>query len=309
MTWQPTATIETLQRRANIIAKIREFFAKKQVLEVETPLLCGGSVPTPYIESFQVVHKYLQTSPEFSMKRLLAAGSGSIYQICKAFRLEEAGRLHNPEFTMIEWYRVGFDHHDLMKEAAELLRLIIGCESCDFVTYQALFENTLKINPHTVSVAELKACAIQRGLMIDLTDKDDWLNLLLTHFIEPTLALEQPCFIYDFPASQSALAKIRCRDDGVSVAERFEIYYKGIELANGFHELSSSREQLERFEVELMARKLNKQHLTALDHRFIESLDYLPACAGVALGIDRLIMLALDKKSIKEVLSFDFDKA
>ena len=309
MSWQPTATIEVLRKRAEIIASIREFFTKRQVLEVETPLLCSGSVPTPYIESFQVNNQYLQTSPEFPMKRLLAAGSGSIYQICKAFRLEEAGRLHNPEFTMVEWYRIGFDHHDLMQEAAELLQRILHCESCDFVTYQALFENTLEINPHTASVAELKACAIQRGLMIDLIDKDDWLNVLLTHFIEPTLALEQPCFIYDFPASQSALAKIHCREDGIFVAERFEIYYKGIELANGFHELADSREQRERFEVELMARKVNKQHLTALDHRFIESLNHLPKCAGVALGIDRLIMLALGKKSIKDVISFDFESA
>jgi len=310
MTWQPTATIETLKQRAEIIAKIRDFFAKRQVLEVETPLLCSGSVPSPYIESFQVGNKYLQTSPEFLMKRLLAAGSGSIYQIGKVFRLEESGRLHNPEFTLLEWYRVGFDHRDLMKEVNDLLQMILHCEPCEAITYQALFEKYLQINPHAISESELKACARAGGLTtIELQDKDDWLNLLLTHFIEPHLGVDKPCFVYDYPVSQSALAKIQIRDDGIAVAERFEVYCQGIELGNGFHELADSQEQLARFEAELVVRKVNHQHITAIDRRFVESLDHLPACAGVALGIDRIIMLVLGKKSIKEVMSFDFQRA
>lgn len=310
MTWQPTATIETLQQRAEIIAKIREFFAARHVLEVETPLLCSGSVPSPYIESFQVGDKYLQTSPEFPMKRLLAVGSGSIYQIAKVFRLEESGRLHNPEFTMLEWYRIGFNHLDLMKEVNDLLQMILVCEPCEAITYRALFEKYLQINPHAISEPELKACARARGLTtIELNDKDDWLNLLLTHFIELHLGVDRPCFVYDYPASQSALAKISRREDGVTVAERFEVYYQGIELGNGFHELADSQEQLARFEAELIVRKANHQHVTAIDRRFVASLDCLPSCAGIALGIDRITMLALGKKSIKDVMSFDFERA
>ena len=302
MNWRPTASIDTLKQRATILENIRKFFAEKSILEVETPLLYEGAICNPYIESFKVEERYLQTSPEFCMKRLLAAGSGSIYQICKAFRKEESGRLHSTEFTLLEWYHVDFDHHDLMKEVAELFQLILNCKSCDFMSYQTLFETTLKINPHTATKHTLENLAKKNNLEIALDNKDDWLNLLLTHLIEPTLAFEKPCFIYDYPASQSALAKLS--NTTPTVAERFEVYYKGIELGNGFHELNNAAEQRERFKKQLTTREANKQPLPSLDELFLESLNYLPNCAGIAVGLDRLIMLATEIDTIEKVISF-----
>lgn len=289
---------DSLMQKADIIRRIRHFFAERDVVEVFTPLLYPSTIPDPYIESFYVEGFYLQTSPEFAMKQLLAQHSGSIYQLDKVFRKEELGRIHNPEFILLEWYRVGFDHHELMDEMDDLLALILKCGKAERVSYQSLFERHLKINPHTVSVDELAQCAKDQGIVIKpLDDKDDWLNLLLTHCIEPHLGLEKPVFLHSYPVSQSALAKIKN-----GVAERFEVYYHGIELANGFHELNNGAQQRQRFLKQLEIRKQNGQHCPPLDENFLQALDALPACAGVALGVDRLIMLALGLATIQEPL-------
>jgi len=322
MSWHPTATIETLKQRANIIAKIRAFFATRGVLEVDTPLLSHASVTDLHLHSFETKYLlsdagqtetlYLQTSPEYAMKRLLAAGSGAIYQICKSFRNNgETGRFHNPEFTMLEWYRPGFDHHKLMDEMNELLKQILECNDAERLTYHEIFQRYFNINPHTASIEELKNLAIKSGISIDhlsLSQRDDWLMLLMSHVIEPQLGLKQPTFIYDFPATQAALAKIR--QDNPPVAERFEVYIQGIELANGFHELSDSNEQRQRFINDLQKRCENNYSAVPVDENLLAALQHgLPDCAGVALGIDRLIMLALKQDNIKEIISFPVQRA
>jgi lysyl-tRNA synthetase class 2 len=323
-TWQPTATFSTLKKRAEIIQQIRQFFAERKVLEVDTPLLAHATVTDPYVVGIPAIFKqnglqeqmvYLQTSPEYAMKRLLAAGVGSIYQLCKAFRQGDLGRLHNPEFTMLEWYRVGFDHHALMDEMDELLQIILQTSSkAERFSYAALFEKFLKINPHTASVQELIQCAQEQHIQfvnknsMEETERNLWLELLLTHCIEPQIGQEQPVFIYDFPMSQSALAKIRY-EETPPVASRFEVYFKGLELANGFHELQNATEQRKRFEADILFRKQNNMDVVTIDENFLAALDAgFPDCSGVALGVDRLVMLALNAKSIDEVMSFGFDR-
>lgn len=297
-------TIEFQQNRAATINQIREFFAQKNVLEVETPLLCPATVTDPYIESISATILddtfYLQTSPEYAMKKLLADGSGSIFQICKAFRNEESGKIHNPEFTMLEWYRVGFDHHQLMDEMDELLQLILQCQPAQRITYQQLFLTHFDIDPHTTDIETLKNLAIDHNINLtdpESIDRDTWLNLLITHVIEPTMGIEQPLFLYDYPASQAALAKMR--DGNPPVAERFEVYVNGVELANGFHELTDAKEQAARFEKDLAQRQQLGLSSPKPDKTFLAALEKgLPECAGVALGIDRLIMLALSVDNI-----------
>ncbi len=323
ITWQPTAALETLRLRAELIAKIRHFFQLRGVLEVETPLLSHATVTDLHLQSFTSTYQlangtaketlYLQTSPEFAMKRLLAAGSGPIFQICKAFRNNgESGRWHNPEFTMMEWYRPGFNHHDLMDEMDALLQEILKVEPAERFSYAALFEKYLNINPHSSTAAELNAIAQQCNIAeiphFDKNNKDNGLFLLMSHIIEPQIGQTTPIFIYDFPASQAALAKIRA--DNPPVAERFEVYYQGIELANGFHELTDAAEQRDRFINDLALRKKLNYPSVPIDEHLLASLSHgLPDCAGVALGIDRLMMLALNKKNIGDVVSFTINTA
>lgn len=313
--WQPSALINSLQTRAKIMQQIREFFAARNVLEVETPVMGRATGTDPNIESIstsfqyfgeQAITCYLQTSPEFAMKRLLAAGSGDIYQICKSFRNGEVGQIHNPEFTMLEWYRVGFDHHQLMQEVEDLIKYILNCSNAEKFTYQEIFLKFLQIDPFTVTIDELKNCVAQQNLQAELElTRDGWLNLLMSHFIEPKL--DHPTFIYDFPASQAALALIN--KDNPLVADRFEVYAKGMELANGFNELLNADEQRKRFLNDLKYREENNLTAYPIDEYFLSALDAgLPNCAGVALGVDRLIMLALNKSTIQEVVSFDFGK-
>jgi elongation factor P--(R)-beta-lysine ligase len=313
--WQPSASLEQLRWRAQILRMIRAFFMQRDVLEVETPLLCRTTVTDPFIQSMAVLYSssphlyYLQTSPEYAMKRLLAAGIGAIFQITKAFRQDEIGRLHNPEFSLLEWYRPGFDHHALMDEVDTLLQTILSVAPADRITYAQLFQSFLHINPHHAEETELAACAKANHIAITspITDRDTWLHLLLSHCIEPVLGQERPCFIYDFPASQSALAKIR--PENPPVASRFEVYYQGIELANGFHELQHPAEQRERFEAHLAERAQQGLPLLPLDEPFLAALAHgLPDCAGVALGLDRFIMLATKSPQIAAVLSFDFTR-
>lgn len=318
--WQPTASNDILKKRAAILKTIRAFFSEREILEVETPLLSHATVTDPYILSIPAIFKkfgadekivYLQTSPEYAMKRLLAAELGSIYQISKAFRQGEIGQFHNPEFTMMEWYRTGFDHIALMDEMDELLNLILKKGRADRLSYAALFEKYFDINPHTVTTSQLITAVEQHGVYLakPTHDRDTLLNLLLTHCIEPNLGKDKPVFIYDFPATQAALAKIR-HDENPPVASRFEVYFKGVELANGFHELQNVEEQRERFEMNIRHRAAENLPEVPLDERFLQALQNgLPDCAGVALGVDRLMMLALGCESIQEVISFAFERA
>jgi elongation factor P--(R)-beta-lysine ligase len=310
ITWFPTAPLKNLELRATVLAKVRNFFARKNVLEIETPLLAACSVTNPHLVSFEVKHSYLQTSPEFAMKRIIAAFKRDIYQICKAFRDEESGRRHHREFTLLEWYRVGFDHHQLMDEMDELLQEIMGTKAAARFTYEDIFVQELNLHPHHCSIEEMIAVVSRKKLNLNLelfadqslADRDFWLQLLFSHCIEPKLGLIQPVFIYDFPASQAALAKISSSDQ--KVAERFEVYYRGIELANGFHELTDAREQRARFEVELTRRQELSLPALALDENFLASVDLLPSCAGVAVGVDRILLILAGAKSLREVISF-----
>jgi lysyl-tRNA synthetase class 2 len=309
--WQPTATIEVLKKRAELMINIRKFFQKKNILEVETPVSSATTIPDPNIVSLKTTllgkTYYLQTSPEFHMKRLLAAGSGCIYQISKAFRDDEISRIHNPEFTMLEWYRLNFNAHELMLEIDEFLQTLLNTKPAIYFSYENIFLKFLNINPLQASIFELSEKAEEHNITVQgLNDacKDTWLNLLMSHCIEPKLNEEnQPYFIYDFPISQAALAKQSKQDP--RVAERFEVYLHGMELANGFHELTDAFEQKHRFENYLKARSTLGMEAVPIPDNFLAALRHgFPACAGVALGIDRLVMLYCRKTRIREVISF-----
>lgn len=323
-TWRPTASLDLLRKRAIILRKIRDFFDARDILEVETPCLCHATVTDVHLESIQAKigpaadqHKktfYLQTSPEYAMKRLLAAQYGSIYQISKAFRNDEMGQFHNPEFTILEWYRVGFDHHALMGEMDELFQSILQTPRAKKFSYQEIFEQFLNVNPHQAQMEQLKKIAQKNHIpeIVGLTyeDRDLWLQILMTHLIEPFLGKEFPVFVYDYPASQAALAKIRSGPFS-SVGERFEVYIQGLEIANGFHELTDAKEQRKRFKQDLIRRRqLRLSSSIPIDEYFLQALENgLPDCSGVALGIDRLVMLATKANHIHEVIAFPIDRA
>jgi len=324
--WQPTSSIETLHTRAELLSKIRSFFEQKQVLEVETPILSQSATCDVFIDSFSTSqykkNYYLHTSPEFAMKRLLASGSGDIYQLAKVFRQEESGQRHNPEFTLLEWYRIGFTDQDLINEVIELIKFLFSTETAinyktELLSYRDCFLQYLAINTHTATVSELKSCAKKYHLdntLSEQDEKDRWLELLLSCVIEKQLSgtFEKPqmTFLYDYPASQASLARIEENQYAEKVAKRFELYLGGMELANGFYELDNAVEQLKRFENDNQHRiALGKQSMP-IDQHLIAALEQgLPSCAGVALGIDRLLMLMLGKTHIDEVLSFSFNRA
>ena len=324
--WQPSAAFQTLKNRADFLNQIRRFFQERDVLEIETPLLCQSAAPDINIHPIPVLYHgdhqakqnknayhYLQTSPEFAMKRLLASGSGPIFQICKAFRNDEVGRLHNPEFTLLEWYRPQFDHHDLMKEMDELLMALLGTEPAEYMSYAALFQQFLNLNPHETTVDELQTSALEHNIHLSpeifkTLNVNDWLDILLTHCIEPHLGLKRPLMIYDFPVSKAALAKVR--EGNPSVAERFEVYFQGIELANGYHELTDADIQLTRFQKDCALRKTLGLLPIPIDPFLIGALRAgLPSSAGVALGVDRLFMLKEGCQTIDEVIAFTTDRA
>lgn len=324
--WRPAADWETLRLRADLLARTRAFFAVRKVLEVETPTLSAAAIADPHLHSFTTFYSgpgsrrgqtlYLHTSPEFPMKRLLAAGSGCIYQIARVFRDGEAGRRHNPEFTLLEWYRVGFDHHRLMDEVAELVTELLGSRqplaATERLSYRELFQRYLNLDPHQVNVVELTRCVERCGLSVPpgmpSDAADPWLDLLLTHVIEPHLGAGRLSFVYDYPASQAALARLRPGDP--PVGERFELYLNGVELANGFHELGDAGEQRRRFEAENVARQAHGLPMMPVDENLLAALAAgLPECAGVALGIDRLVMLAAGKTAIQDVIAFPVDRA
>ena len=325
--WRPTAALEVLKLRARLLERIRAFFSERAVLEVETPVLSTAAITDPALASLATRYLgplfpqgqtlYLHTSPEFSMKRLLAAGSGPIYQICKVFRDGETGRLHNPEFTMLEWYRPGFDHQRLMNETSELVMQLLApslsLNSPERLTYREAFQRNADLDPHTASAGDFAAVAKAHHIRVpqDLLAQNDlsvWRDLLLTHVVEPRLGQGRLTFIYDYPASQASLARIQ--PGNPPVAARFELYLNGIELANGFHELADADEQRTRFEHQLHARALSGLPAVPLDERLLAALvNGLPDCAGVALGFDRLVMLASGARSISEVLAFPLDRA
>lgn len=308
--WQPTCSIKTLKARAELYSQIREFFTERNVLEVETPLLMEHGVTDRYMKSMRVggvfnESGFLQTSPEYAMKRLLASGSGCIFQVCKAFRLEESGTRHNPEFSMLEWYRVGFDHWDLMAETYDLLCLILGQRERANYSYQEVFESFLQINPYEISDKELQQFSQKvLGDLPDDLERDDYLSLLFEDKIEPQLGKESTItFITDFPASQSALAKID--PENPLVAQRFEVYIEGFELANGFNELQDPKVQLARFEADNEWRSNNGLEPVTIDRYLIKALEQgLPQCAGIALGLDRLLMIKLKLDDIRQTITF-----
>ncbi len=319
--WWPTASLDLLRERASLLARIRHFFDQRRVLEVDTPALSSASAVEPHLRALTTrctapgisAPLFLHTSPEFPMKRLLAAGSGPIYQICKVFRDGESGRHHNPEFTMLEWYRPGFDHFRLMEEVTALFEWIVEAPVSPPQTlpYQQAFLEYAGIDPFT-GVAELRDYVAVHGIDFagDFENEsiDFWRDLILVHRVEPKLDPAVPTFIYDYPASQASLAQIR--PDDPPVAERFELYWKGLELANGFHELGDADEQAQRFTADLARRELLGLQPVPEDRRLLDALCAgLPPCSGVALGVDRLLMAVTDAQHIDQVLAFPISRA
>lgn len=355
--------VAIIKQRAALLSKIREFFKQEKVLEVDTPLLCTYAATAMHIDPFICLSskdfklnnindknmnhnylKFLQTSPEYAMKRLLAAGSEDIFQICKAFRADEIGNLHNPEFTILEWYRLGIDHHQLMENVGNLLNFVlsINIDSEHFnainihsepkdlnidisinkhdimnnyykiykKSYREIFIKYVDCDPITSSLNQLKKLIIDninlsKEFFASLT-KQDCQELLFNHFVEPNLLGDKIIwFIYDYPVEQAALAKISTDSNNLQVAQRFEVYINGIELANGYHELLDVNLQLQRFTEDQLRRKTLGKFYIPIDHYFIDALEHgLPACSGVALGIDRLLMLQLQAKTLQEVILF-----
>lgn len=310
--WHPSASLEILRERAAIISKIRAFFTQQQYLEVETPILSQFGVTDVYLNNItaQLSGKayYLQTSPEHHMKRLLAAGSGPIFQLARVFRDDEIGRWHNPEFVMLEWYKLGIDHFALMDEVEQFLQAIIQSPPLLRKTYQQAFIAACNLDPFSTNITCLKQTLKYFNLanVLDQNEQDpnQYLFLLMTHVVEPFFRT-QPIAIYNFPSSQAALSIVRN-----GVAERFEVYYHGIELANGFHELIDAKILAARFNADLTKRQQLGIAIPNPDQYLQAALAHgLPACSGIALGIDRLLTLALGCKSISKAMAFDITRA
>lgn len=313
--------LSALRLRARVNAAIRGFFAERGVLEVETPILSAAGNTEPNIDSFTTTFsghvsagprlRWLRTSPEYPLKRLLAAGLGDCYELGRVFRNGEAGGRHNPEFSMLEWYRVGWDHHRLIEETVSLVRQLLALVDrqarVEVLTYRELFQRHVGVDPFTASLQQLQAPLA--GIQIDGEglSRDDWLDLLMTHRIQPAFSRQVLTVVHDWPASQAALARIRPGDP--PLAERFELYLGPYELANGYHELNDAAEQRARFARDHAVRSERGAVLPPLDQALLASLDALPACAGVAVGVDRLLMCLLDTAAIADVLALDFASA
>ncbi|WP_203300160.1 EF-P lysine aminoacylase EpmA [Marinobacter sediminum] len=316
--WRPSASPAALRSRAQQLAFVRGFFAEREVLEVETPVLAQHGVTDVNLDGIAAdisaagrTGGWLQTSPEYHMKRLLAAGSGSIYQISKVFRNGERGRRHNPEFSMLEWYRLGYDDTELMAEVADLVCGWLGCARPAQVSYRDAMLAWAKVDPFEISDQDLRRCCEQwlEPDQIANLDRDGCLDLLMSFSVEPNLGRDAPEFIVGYPASQAALARVS-QVDGHPVAHRFELYIDGLELCNGYWELVDASEQRRRFEADNWLRQQSGKPGMALDGAFLDAVEAgLPDCAGVALGLDRLLMLKLGVRDIAEVLAFPFERA
>lgn len=310
--WQSSASISTLHKRAQVFHVLRRFFHERHVLEVDVPVLGRATVSDPHLDSLALnindTAYYLQTSPEYFLKRLLACDSPDIYYLGKAFRYDEVGKRHNPEFTMLEWYRKGFNDQELIEE---LISLILSIEPDIAVTqrsYEDIFSCATGINPHSCSAHELKRFAHQH-LHVDWSDegKNIWLDLIFSHVIEPKMS-SGLTVVYDYPKEQAALAKLAYNDNGMQIAKRFEVFINAIELANGYWELTDANEQKRRFEQDNITRQSLGKPQVPLDANFLASMDHgLPECAGVALGVDRLLMALFDCPSIEDVQAFSFN--
>jgi len=317
--WQPSASREHLKSRAQQLAWVRGFFAQRDVLEVETPALGRHGVTDINLEGIAaavnaagVSGGWLQTSPEYHMKRLLAAGSGCIYQIARVFRNGERGRRHNPEFSLLEWYRVGLDDTALMAEVADLVCGWLGCERPDVLSYREALQTLAGIDPMTITDHDLYQYCQQWLEPEQLADmgRDDCLDLVMSFRVEPLLGRGRPVFITRYPASQAALARVASDDDGYPVAHRFELYIDGLELCNGYWELTDPAEQRARFEQDNRQRRAAGKPEMAVDQGFLAALDAgLPECSGVALGLDRLLMLKTGAERIEDVLAFPVERA
>lgn len=319
--WQPSAPIANLLKRAELVARIRRFFSDRGLLEVETPAMSQATVTDIHLVPFETrfvgpgaaggLPLYLMTSPEYHMKRLLAAGSGPIFQLCRSFRNEEAGRHHNPEFTMLEWYRPHYDMYRLMNEVDDFLQQMLDCDRAETVSYQQVFLRHTGLDPLSAEKALLHDAALKHnldGAVSPEDDRDTLLQLLFAMVVEPAIGRDKPTFVYHFPATQAALAEISTEDH--RVADRFEVYFKGIELANGFRELTDGREQRQRFVQDNRKRAALDLPQQPVDEHLLAALEHgIPECSGVALGVDRLIMLALKAERLSDVIAFPVDRA
>ena len=320
--WQPTATYDVLRLRARFNRLVREFFHARDVLEVETPAMSLAGNTEPNIASFSLAFsgrtdgaprtRWLRTSPEFALKRLLASGVGDCYELGRVFRDGEAGGRHNPEFTMLEWYRVGWNHLRLLDETVELVRAalaLVGRDAAPVVTtFRDLYWQQLQLDPLTAGIDILRNALGDVEIDPDGLTRDDWLDLLMTHRLQPAFAHDCLLAVHDWPASQAALARIR--DDDPPVAERFELYLGPLELANGYHELCDAAEQRTRFERDAVLRAQRGLPAIPMDAALLAALEHgMPSCAGVAVGVDRLLMALTGTDKIADVLAFDFARA
>ena len=318
--FKPTCDIQALKARAKLYRQIRQFFIERDVLEVETPILSQAGVTDVHLASVQAqrhIHgkkqtHYLQTSPEFAMKRLLASGSGAIYQICKVFRDDEHGRKHNSEFTMLEWYRPQFSLKDLMLEVTDLLNVVLaerfGEVRPTVLSYKHAFIDRLDLNPLQATLQQLKDATHRVGLNLDLgDDRLAYIDLLFSHMVEPSLGFDTPLFLTDFPPELASLAKTKLDEDGELVAARFELYIEGLELANAYDELIDAEVLRSRFQADNAEREKLGLHVMPIDEYLLAALPNMSDCAGIALGIDRLLMVVMNQMKLEKVITFPAD--
>lgn len=319
MTYQPTATLESARERANMYATIRQFFAEREVLEVQTPVMSQAGNTDIFLQSVStnvtVNDKprtyYLHTSPEFAMKRLLAAWQVPMYQICPVFRDNEIGRRHNVEFTMLEWYRPGFSLDELARELNDLVSVVMGYTVIfDHYRYVDAFLDFVKIHPFTASCDTLQAIARDNGIFVDMgDDHQGWLDVLFSQLVEPNLGKDLPTLLYDYPVATASLAKTTTDKDGNLVARRFELYMNGLEIANAYDELADGQALRVRFEQDNLARKQRGLPVMPIDDNLLAACDALPPCSGIAVGLDRLLMVKVGAETLEQVIAFPITQA
>lgn len=319
MTYQPTATLESARERATMYSTIRQFFAEREVLEVQTPVMSQAGNTDIFLQSVStnvtVNDKprtyYLHTSPEFAMKRLLGAWQVPMYQICPVFRDNEIGRRHNVEFTMLEWYRPGFSLDELARELNDLVSVVMGYTVIfDHYRYVDAFLDFVKIHPFTASCDTLQAIARDNGIFVDMgDDHQGWLDVLFSQLVEPHLGKDLPTLLYDYPVATASLAKTTTDKDGNLVARRFELYMNGLEIANAYDELADGQALRVRFEQDNLARKQRGLPVMPIDDNLLAACDALPPCSGIAVGLDRLLMVKVGAETLEQVIAFPITQA